>query len=66
MIQHCLTVQNLSNKSRVQQRPYVVVGAEESQVNSWQKVTPEVSLFSCFEKFRTLQHNAEYFSFFFF
>ena len=36
----------------------VVVGAEESQANCWQKATPKVSLFSCFEKFRILQHSS--------
>ena len=35
----------------------MVVGAEESQANCWQKATPKkVSLFSCFEKFRTVQY----------
>ena len=50
-IQHRLTVLNLSNESQVQQRPHMVVRAEESQANCWQKATSKMSLFSCcFEK----------------
>ena len=59
-VQHRLTVLNLSNGSQVQQRPHVVVGADESQANCWQKATPKVSLFSCFEKFRTVQYTSVY------
>ena len=49
-------VLNLSNIFQVQQRPNVVVGAEKSQASCWQKATPKVSLFCCFEKFRTVQY----------
>ena len=34
----------ISVTSQVQQRPHVVVGAEESQARCWQKATPNVSL----------------------
>ena len=55
-----MTVLNLSNKSQVQQQPHVVVGAEEIQANCWQKATLQVSLFSCFENFGTLQLHLSY------
>ena len=42
---------------KVQRHPYVVVGAEESQANCWQKATPKVSYFHCFKKFRALQQS---------